>query len=798
MRVWMLCLLVLLFKLSFSRTQSAECALKFPAIKSLPAGINASAVVVGDFNNDQKPDLVVVSMSTAYNIPMGTVTVWLNDGGRNFRKGGDFALNGSARCMAAGDLNGDGALDLVVGCYDTGLEVLFGEGNGNFKMPERFGGRYVNSVALADFDGDGHLEVLVAQDDGRLIVFPSGREYLNATRPRGVQVGDFNGDGKMDFVATDFQPKRLVIMVGNGDGTFEWKGDVPMETEGGFVTCGDVDGDGNVDIVASGVSTLSLLVFYGKGDATFEAAAPSTTGYYPASGVIADFDNNGKMDLASVQVSSGTVALLLNGGNRHFGPPMTYTAGGLPSSVVAADFDNDGFKDVAVANQMPYGWQSAVSVLWGKGGAGFDAPRDVDLGFEPGITSVADYNKDGRPDILAVDPSNLHFLCALNEGSAKFKANDGNALGYYVTGLPVTSDFDGDAYPDVAFPIMSVQRPPQPGFPPPFPPSYGVSVFRGSATGSFSNDSFVGVSGVTVFSLVSSLVVGKFNGDDRTDMAVLLPWENKISVFMEDPRTGFQGPVNYPVGPQPNQGTAVDVDGDSKLDLIVSHQQGLSLLRGVGDGSFEAAVSVVTNGWGTVVAGDFNGDGKPDLVAPTLQGNLGLWINRGNRNFELGTDYPLAGVAGRIVLADLDGDTRLDVVVENSAGVSVFLGNGDGTLRAYSHHPVGENPRSLVVADFTGDGRPDIGIVSGTLTARLWLLENKCATSESRLSFEKRQGQLSISWKTIEPGMLESTTNLNSPQWEIFSGEQVGEADQIKTSAPLADPSRYFRLRRNP
>lgn len=796
-RVAKLGLLLFLAAPSFP-SQAADCVPTFPALTSLKAGINPFGVAVGDFNNDQKPDIAVANGSSEYpNGASGTVTVFLNDGNRTFHTAGSYPVQGRASSIAAGDLDGDGRVDLAVSSYGMGLAVFYGAGDGNFKPRVDMGDQYANYIVLGDFDGDQRPEALTAHDDGRLVVWkgfgegiiPSRREYTNSGRPRSAQVGDFNGDGKLDFVASDFHNRRVVVMTGNGDATFEWKADIAIDTEGNFVTCGDVDGDSKIDIVAAGNGTNSF-VLYGKGDATFENPVATLNIYPPAGIVIADFDNNGIPDLASAGVAEGNVALFTGKGARQFASPTNYTAGGMPSGLAVADFDNDGNKDIIVANQMPYQWQGAASILWGKGGR-FDAPPHVDIGFEPGTLEVNDYNADGRPDLLSLD--GLHFLSALSQADGSFQPGFGIAIGLQATGGQVTRDFDGDGSLDIAVPVMSIIRPPQPPpAPPPMPPTYGVTIFSRN-----SQQEFQPSGGITIFSQASAIIAGKFNGDALVDVAVMLPFENKLSVFLARGDRYFNGPATFSLV-QPTWGTTADLDGDSQLDLIVVHQGGISTLKGSGTGSFAEPVLLTTNGWREVSTADFNADGRVDLVTISRNDKLAFWMNEGNGQLKPGAEYSLAGIGTKIVPADLNADGRLDVVVQNSDGVSVFIGNGDGTFRAHSHHPVGESPRSLVVADFTGDGRPDIGVVSGMLIRRLSLLENVCAAPESRLRFEKGDGKLWISWKSAEPGTLETAMALDPSHWETFPAPILIEGDQTKIEVNLGGSARYFRLRRVP
>jgi hypothetical protein len=265
----------------------------------------------------------------------------------------------------------------------------------------------------------------------------------------------------------------------------------------------------------------------------------------------------------------------------------------------------------------------------------------------------------------------------------------------------VAGDFNNDGKTDLA--VASVYN------------DNGITLLLGNGNGTFG----VG-SEFTVGAGTDSLAAADFNGDGNLDLAVVQYLDATVSILFGNGDGTFQTPINYATPVGPTLVAAGDFNGDKIPDLIVLDYDTchcLSVFLNNGDGTFGLVQNTaIPFPYGQAIGlGDFNGDGKLDVVTAGEDGSsssLQVFLGNGDGTFTDGAVYNLGNYPPQsFAVASLRGNGILDLVMPGGAAgsVAVFLGNGDGTFQPETDYPAA-TPKSAAVADFNGDGKPDIAV----------------------------------------------------------------------------------------
>jgi hypothetical protein len=323
---------------------------------------NPTSVVIADVNGDGKPDIVVANECADSCDFGGAVGVLLGNGDGTFQTAVTYLTGVDESSVAVADVNGDGHPDLVV-ANANGVDVLLGNGDGTFQtaVAYRSGG---SSVAVADVNGDGHPDLVVAAANGVDVLLGNGDGTFQTAvtygsggaGPQSVAVADVSRDGKPDLLVANWGSNSVGVLLNNGDGTFQTAVTYGSGGENPYsVAVADVNGDGHPDLVVAAANGVDVLL--GNGGGTFQTAVPYGSGGYGATSVVvADVNGDGKRDLVAanwcmgqcVQGHSG-VGVLLGNGDGTFQTAVTYTLSGWDSwSVAVADVNGDGKPDLVV------------------------------------------------------------------------------------------------------------------------------------------------------------------------------------------------------------------------------------------------------------------------------------------------------------------------------------------------------------------------------------------------------------------------------------------------------------------
>jgi FG-GAP-like repeat/Abnormal spindle-like microcephaly-assoc'd, ASPM-SPD-2-Hydin/Divergent InlB B-repeat domain len=599
--------------------------------------------------------------------------------------------------LTVADFNGDGHPDIVAtNAGNNTIGVLLGKGDGTFNTPISTAVACNPTwAAVGDFNGDGHkdlvvvapacgpnVDILLGNGDGTFTT----KTTFTFTSPQTVSVGDFNGDGKLDIaVVTQGSPDSVLILPGKGDGTFNTPISVSLgaSVQSFQAVVADFNKDGHVDLAISEKNGSGFLVLLGKGDGTF--LAPSgfslpAQGFGLAEG---DFNNDSIPDLAVTSPADAGVSIFLGDGTGKFTPVNNPGTGTLPtfagfvpgifagpSLVGIGDFNGDGKADVIVTLEGI----AALAVLPGNGDGTLGAPLLYATPGNPNAVGIADFNGDGKLDWAVTTNGTLDSITtAFGRGDGTFQAERiftaDNAPAWFAF-----ADFNGDGVQDMIVPNQ---------------PANTIDLLLGKKDGTFQAPTGMAFSGNP-----GMLVTGDFNGDGKQDFVVRNTSAccnpQTVDVYLGNGNGTFQSPKIFSTGGA-NGGWIVagDFNGDGKLDLAVSNNDSgpstIAVLLGNGDGTFQAPI--VTSGIGSVImilVADLNKDSKSDLIVEdSTNQDVTILLGKGDGTFQTPTTLAETSL-NAAALGDFNNDGNIDLVVMAGGNANIYLGNGNGTFNSPS------------------------------------------------------------------------------------------------------------------
>ncbi len=686
----------------------------------------ASPLLVTDITGDGRIDFVraVFSNSQDTNGFHAVVVTRQNSDG-SFANPVTYDAPGNVVQIVSGDLNGDGLADLVTVHFNSAavgfparpqpleLNALLGRPAGDFGTAlsidtQGLTNTSPGSLFVADFTGDGRSDIVQFLPDvsvsdfttgtstnvvpARVLVYPNlgnanfGPPVLTSLVParrdflvfRTTAVAaDFNRDGKMDLlVPGDGVLADSVTLLSAGDGTFNA---VPNKSfnDSDRLAAADFTADGWPDVI------FGNQFYRGKGDGSFEQvknAGLAENGvtkfnFAGSSEIVADFNRDGRVDFAALVPDANReysqIGVFTNKADGTFGLDRKIGLGGASPNrlYTAADVDGDGWSDLVTAVGEGTDSPFQAAVLFANADGAFPiTPRAT--GFSRlgagELSLLADVNGDGRPDVLSYsrNPNPQPIVAVLPSTPDGFGIVTTNAIGvndpsFFIRALGA-GDFDGDGKADV----VASQAADQFGF----VETNVVYLLRGNGDATFRT-------GEPIPRIKSLVGVADMTGDGKPDL---------ISLQGE---AGF-GAV-LAVFPSKGDGTFADpiISRDSKFSFF-----------------------------GSLLLGDFNNDGRLDLVARGSS-TLGVWLNDGSGRFTLaGTAANLPSSWDLQNIGDFDNDGHLDVLVNDRSGdipdyrLLLLLGDGTGKLSAprFAAQFPGTYNSIAKVADVNGDGSLDL------------------------------------------------------------------------------------------
>lgn len=646
---------------------------------TFPSRENVFIDQIGDVDRDGNLDLVFTSQNR--------VVVYNGAGNGSFANPNEYVAGGRDSLLR--DFDSDGWLDIAsvesaefaVG-GSGGFAVLRNLRDGTFlSAPALPTGDDTKDVAAGDFNADGFEDLVVVKrgaggGPGDIILIVQqpnaqttkkslGAGGINSLSqygldPYAVVTGDFNQDGKTDFIVVGRggygEPQNALVALNDGAGNFNQPTFFQINSNDIYtVKTADFNGDGKLDLLTTGVFQGAAISF-GTGGGSFAAPVNYQNGTPSGATAVGDFNNDAKPDFAVVSYSGGKATILLNNGVGSFTVAGNFAVSGLLNAVAASDLNGDNNLDLVVATSV------GVSVLTGNGNGTLNGEaRYQILPYSAAGLAIADFNGDKKPDVALLAGTNTVSVL-LNDGFGRLGNETLWASGATLQTI-IAEDLNNDKKIDI------------------------VTGFTSFSTG-YINILF----NISKEKTVTSHTRFDYDGDGRADVSVYRPTSGVW--YLLNSQTGFSG-VQF--GISTDKIVPADYDGDGRTDIAV-YRDGIWYLQ-----RSNAGFTAVNFGLSTDIPmpADFDGDGKAELAV--YRPSNGYWYTLNLANNQFGS-VQFGAAEDKPVAADYDGDGKSDYAVYRpSSGVWYMLQSAKG----FGAVQFGISTDRPVVGDYDGDGKAD-------------------------------------------------------------------------------------------
>ncbi len=679
-------------------------------------GTNYGDIKVAYINDDNYPDILQTGNSGTAKF----TDIYFSDGNGTFNSVTSLSEFENSS-IAVGDVDNDGYIDVLVSGYDGSVyttQLFTGTGTEDLdQVSFNFEDTYYNRSHIADFDGDGDLDILVS---GSTVYLNNGSGTSYTKLDRDIDqldtgdsaIGDLDGDGDVDVLIMGYTGSDPVtkVYLNDGDGGFSDSGLSLINLGQGSSDIADIDADGDLDIIITGadadgnpVSVIyentvppfgisdvkplsgapgSRIELYGAG---FSETASSNTVRFGSqlADVISASPTKLVVEVPDMEEGFEAVRVTVGGKQDIYAQNFTIlkqeqayfngtsnaiatVSGQNFGGLTTADLNNDGFIDAVITSN------NLDKVVWYKSNGDGTFAEGIEITNEAdGASSVfaADLNDDGNIDLLT---------SSLSDGEIAWYENDGEddptftrtVITSTTSGAQkvIAADLDGDGDPDVISASQSDDK---------------VAWFENNGNGQFSDPVII----TTTADGAWDIDAIDFDGDGYQDIVSASISDGKIAWY---PNGGagvsrvsrFQTKNDLASLSLPRGVAVADVDGDDLIDILATSNTNDDLLWFENTGtSFGGAQTINNNidGAYRIATGDMDGDGDLDMVISTNASSSVYWVENTSTGFSISrTVYSGSSAIDNVSLADIDKDGDLDVLATTTTGYSLLWFENQG------------------------------------------------------------------------------------------------------------------------
>jgi hypothetical protein len=467
--------------------------------------------------------------------------------------------------------------------------------------------------------------------------------------------------------------------------------------------------DGNLDVITADQDVGGRLsVLFGNGNGRFSAGPTTNLGRIPMGLAVALLNGDAVKDLLVTDTASQLVCYQGAAGGGPYqlaGGPFSVMRN--PLGIEIADMNGDGDLDAVVVSE---GDQAAggVTILLGNGDCTFSIPvppadSQVMAGFASSAVAVGDFNMDSRLDLAVANALSNDVTVLRRDAQGRYSMTQTLAVGDEPVAIEAV-DLDNDTRLDL---VVTNRN------------SDSVAVLRGRADGNFNAAAFYesGSAG----SSPTGLAIGDLNLDGSADVVVPNNRSSDASILLGDGLGGLLPPRVFVADQEPLASAVGLVNADAAPDVIVINRgnQGpnAAVLLGLADGTVAAVEDLVTRSSpNSLAVGDFDNDGRSDVIVPHTDGNVLLFHRTADDGFLRQPRIDVGNEVNEAVPGDYDGNGLLDFVTinRNVASVTLFSARPEGGFEAGEVFSVGGAASSGLSVDLNQDGRSDVVVVRST------------------------------------------------------------------------------------